>query len=152
MSSKEFLVGKNVHVRTGWLTQCIEFVKTLNPKNDGDRNSMVYTQFLNADLAAIGVAVLKETISKTKDTTIKGKYVFQVNSIRDITMPTVEEIIDDSEEKEKIVSFVSSQFRTLQLVLTDGGQKFNAIELVMCPQLSKNVKRGTKVIRSINLM
>lgn len=105
-------------------------------------NKLVYEQFLDSDLVAIGKPVFQADIAKIKDQIFEGTFVLQIQEFRDISQPQTEEIAD---EKEEVVKIQNSKFRTLRLEVTDGTQKFYCLEFENCPQLSSDVKVGCKI-------
>lgn len=95
-------------------------------------------------------------VSKMHNKKLEGPLVLQIDDIKDISMSIAQQVMaqdsDDDEnqllppsQKSDKPKGRSSSFRTLKLMLSDGMQKFPAVEYKFCPSLSADTKPGTKV-------
>ncbi|KAL9658045.1 hypothetical protein ABK040_012284 [Willaertia magna] len=142
-SISQFFQSSHLLVKNDWLEQCIQFIQSeeLAPQQRNNLQALregVYNQYLFSDLSVITPqptkhAKLFQSLDQYHSKIIKGPFVLQINDIRDIGKPLVEQIdmgkeylVTQNEEEieEGDLLFSSAMSETLNNN-NKGGNKFN---------------------------
>eukprot|EP01006_Ploeotia_vitrea_P013771 TRINITY_DN35872_c0_g1_i1.p1 TRINITY_DN35872_c0_g1~~TRINITY_DN35872_c0_g1_i1.p1 ORF type:complete len:352 (+),score=48.99 TRINITY_DN35872_c0_g1_i1:28-1056(+) len=121
-----------------------EGIKTLQEASGATTPQELYQFALGYDLRSYGAAYVAKEIMKGPNGTLKGKNLFQVQNVRDVTCPS-RRSKDDDEDASFIVK-PNNPHRLLRLELTDGHKTLVAVELHTLASIKKIPTPGMKVL------
>ncbi|KAJ3054943.1 recQ-mediated genome instability protein 1 [Rhizophlyctis rosea] len=172
-----FLKAKNCHrIHPDWISQCVEYICSSSNRqlSAPELAELVYDQFLQTDLADMGLPSLPPNITDAHDIIVgntqalrtggsgeDGGIVLQVNDVMEVGV-SVQHLLDcvldltpqksmprlaEVDDEEEVVKKVGKFPRKmLKLILTDGMQSLPAMEFSFLPDFSLQIPIGMKVV------
>ncbi|KAK3888920.1 hypothetical protein Pcinc_007050 [Petrolisthes cinctipes] len=159
-SVKLFLNNKHVVVPDDWVTACIDWVLSDNPRLNRENkravSEKVFEQWLYSDLTELGTCCLPLGLTQQRLTTITGYFAVQVNQVRNVGQPAYVQLQKVQKADTQNTSVSAEQphqpawepkpTRMLLMQITDGTSVVHGMEYRTIPILSLNIKPGAKLL------
>ncbi|KAK4292810.1 hypothetical protein Pmani_034450 [Petrolisthes manimaculis] len=159
-SVKLFIKSKHIVVPDDWITACIDWVLSDNPRlnreNQRAVSEKVFEQWLYSDLTELGTCCLPLGLTQQRLTTITGYFAVQVNQVRNVGQPAYVQLqkvqkadtenTSVSAEQQHQPAWEPKPTRMLLMQITDGTSVIRGMEYRTIPILSLNIKPGAKLL------